>query len=457
MDDDEKRKTKRSESAVPQSVVARAGSLAAASLKGSLRLAMLGKKSHAKTAQDLVATLGRLKGASMKVGQLASFIDAGVLPPETRELYQQTLASLRDAAPPMDPKLVRGVFIREFDAEPLELFAAFDETPIAAASLGQVHLATTHDGREVAVKVQYPGIESAIRSDLTLTSAMKPLLPLLAPGLDADDAMAEIKERVLEECDYVFEAKNLDLLAKQYEGHPFVWIPSSIPETSSRRILTMEKATGIPFAKIKLLPQADKDRFGEMLFRFYYGSLHRYGFTSADPHPGNYLLMEDGRLACFDFGLACRLPSHLRKEFHRAHIALRDNDVEALFEFGLAVRYVSGRQIDQQRFFDWVALSLDPIRLDREYTFTREFIAERTAAMMDMRNPWWNFIRRLSLPRWAMLLYRLELGLFAVLAQLEATGNWHRMTMEFYSDIDPTYSEPITELGREEKQWLATK
>jgi len=263
---------------------------------------------HATTAGELVETLGRLKGASMKVGQLASFIDAGVLPPSIRDLYQNTLGTLRDDAPPMDPKLVGQVFEREFDAGPDELFAQFNMKPVAAASLGQVHLATLHNGRKVAVKVQYPGIERAIRSDLAMTAAVKPLLPLLAPGLDADEALREIRDRVLEECDYVFEAQSLDYLADQYQGHPFVWVPRSIPERSTARILTMERAEGLPFSKIKKLPKAQRDRFGEILFRFYYGSLHRYGFTSADPHPGNYLFMEDGRVACFDFGLACRLP-----------------------------------------------------------------------------------------------------------------------------------------------------
>ena len=460
-------KTKRSESAVPRGIVGRASRLAATSLKGSMRIAMIGPRTllgkdspqqllnevHATTAQELVQTLGRLKGASMKVGQLASFIDAGVLPPELRDMYQGTLSSLRDSAPPMDPKLVRQAFIREFDAEPEELFAKFNPKPAAAASLGQVHHATTHDGRDVAVKVQYPGIEAAIKSDLAMTTAVKPLIPLLAPGLDADDALEEIRARVLEECDYTFEAENLDHLADRYLEHPFVWVPRSIPETSSKRILTMERAKGIPFDKIQELPQEQKDRVGEILFSFYYGSLHRYGFTSADPHPGNYMLMQDGRMAFYDFGLACELPPEMSPRMLGALHALRDRDVEAFFEFGVAMRYVKdASKTDPEKFFEWVWLSLAPIREDREYTFTREFIAERTSALLDIKNPWWNFVRRLNLPRWTILLYRLELGLFAVLAQMEATGNWHRMTMEFYGELAPT-----TPLGEEEWSWLESR
>lgn len=461
------KKTKRSESAVPMGLVGRASRLAGTSFKGSMRLAMLGPRIlvgkdspqkllsdiHAATAQELAETLGRLKGSAMKVGQLASFIDAGVLPPEVRDMYQEVFASLRDDAPPMKPELVHQVFKRELDASPSDLYATFDEKPFAAASLGQVHLATLKDGREAAVKVQYPGIETAIRSDLAMTAAIKPLMPLLAPGLDVDEALKEIRLRVLEECDYILEAKNLDTLASNYQNHPYAYVPQSVPELSSERILTMERAKGIPFAKIKELPQSERDQVGEILFRFYYGSLHRFGFTSADPHPGNYVLMEDGRMAFFDFGLACSLEPTMAPHLLGGFIALREGHVDAFFEHAVAMRFVTRpEKTDPQKFFDWARLSLAPIAEDREYTFTREFIAQRTAAMLDPRNEWWDFLRRLNLPRWAILQYRLELGLFAVLAQLEASGNWHRITMEFYGA-----EEPSTTLGKAEWDWLTER
>ncbi|HMC08525.1 MAG TPA: AarF/ABC1/UbiB kinase family protein, partial [Actinomycetota bacterium] len=360
------------------------------------------------------------------------------------------LGSLRDAAPPMKPKLVKEVFRHEFGKDPSDLYASFSEEPIAAASLGQVHLARTKEGREVAVKVQYPGIEDAIRSDLAVTTAVKPLMPLLAPGLDAADALEEMRARLLEECDYLLEAENMDTLADRYVDHPFVLVPRSVPDLSTERVLTMGRASGRPFAEVMKLDQAERDRVGEMLFRFYYGSLYRYGFTSADPHPGNYFLMNDGRMAFFDFGLACNLDPRMSPYLLGAFLALRDSDVEGLFRNAVAMRYVTKPgQIDPKRFFEWVRLVLDPIAEDREYTFTREFIAERTATMLDPRNPWWSFLRQLNLPRWAILLYRLELGLFAVLAQLGATANWHRITLEFH-DV----GEPSTDLGRAEAEWL---
>jgi predicted unusual protein kinase regulating ubiquinone biosynthesis (AarF/ABC1/UbiB family) len=449
---------------MPTGKVNRFSRLAATSLRGSMRLAMLGPRSligkdspkklmedlHLATAEDLVETLGRLKGTSMKLGQLASFIDAGVLPPDVRDLYQGVLGSLRDAAPPMKADLVHQVFRHEFGAQPLDLFASFSEEPFAAASLGQVHLAVTKDGEEVAVKVQYPGIEDAIRSDLAVTTAVRPLLPLLAPGLDAGDALEEMRARLLEECDYLLEAENMDTLADRYQDHPFVMVPRSRPELSTERILTMGRARGRPFAEVMELDQEERNRVGEMLFRFYYGSLYRYGFTSADPHPGNYFLMDDGRMAFFDFGLACNLDQRMTPYLQGAFMALRDQDVEALFRNAVAMRYVTRPDIiDARHFYDWVRLVLDPIAEDRDYTFTREFIAERTATMLDPRNPWWSFLRQLNLPRWAILVYRLELGLFAVLAQLSATANWHRITLEFW-DAAP----PSTPLGEQEAEWM---
>jgi predicted unusual protein kinase regulating ubiquinone biosynthesis (AarF/ABC1/UbiB family) len=303
------------------------------------------------------------------------------------------------------------------------------------------------------VKVQYPGIESAIRSDLAMTAAVKPLMPLLAPGLDAEDALEEIRSRVLEECNYISEAKSLDYLAGQYDQHPFVWIPRSVPEFSSQRILTMERAYGVPFSEIMKMNAETRDSFGEKLFRFYYGSLHRHGFTSADPHPGNYLLMEDGHIACYDFGLVCELTPEVRKQLHLAFLALCAGSVAEFYEHGIALRYISKPdEISPSKFFEWVRLSLAPLVKDQDYTFTRDFIAERTAAMLDVRNEWWSFLRRLNLPKWAILQFRLELGLFAVLAQLGATGNWHRMTLEFYGD-----HEPSTELGEAEAKWLENK
>jgi predicted unusual protein kinase regulating ubiquinone biosynthesis (AarF/ABC1/UbiB family) len=453
--------------AMPSGVLGRMGRLTKSSIKTSMRLAMLGPKTllgsespqklwedlHQATADELLETLGRLKGAAMKVGQLASFIDAGCFPAEVRDIYQDALGSLRDAAPPMRGELVTQVIEEELGAHPKDLFGSWNTRPSAAASLGQVHFATLDDGREVAVKIQYPGIEDAVRSDLAMAQAVRPLMPLLAPGLEVGPALEEIRTRALQECDYHREARNLITLADHYEDHPFAWVPRPIPELSTKRVLTMERARGIPFSRMQRLPKSERDRLGEILFRFYWGSLHRNGFTSADPHPGNYLLMEDGRIAFLDFGLAAELDLTLRPDQIGAFLALRDGDADRLFDHTAAMGYMTRPdRIDPELLLEYAEFSLAPLAHDRDYTFHREFIAQRTAAMLDPRNHWWRFIRQLNLPRWAVLMYRLELGLFAVLAQLRATANWHRMTMEFYGA-----GEPSTELGKMEAKWLEAR
>ena len=452
---------------MPSGVFGRMGRLTKTSLKTSMRLALMGPKTllgsdspqklwedlHQATADELLETLGRLKGAAMKVGQLASFIDAGCFPPEVRDIYQDALGSLRDAAPPMKGELVTQVIEEELGDHPKELFGSWNTRPSAAASLGQVHFARLDDGREVAVKIQYPGIEDAVRSDLAMAHAVRPLMPLLAPGLEVGPALEEIRTRALQECDYIREARNLTTLADHYTDHPFAWVPRPIPELSTKRVLTMERARGLPFSRMKRLPTSERDRLGEILFRFYWGSLHRNGFTSADPHPGNYLLMEDGRVAFLDFGLACELDLALRPDQIGAFLALRDRDPNRLFEHSVAMGYVSRpERIDPDRLLEYAEFSLAPLADDAEYTLRRDFIAERTAAMLDPRNPWWRFIRQLNLPPWAVLVYRLEVGLFAVLAQLGATANWHRMAMEFFGEAGPS-----TELGKMEAKWLEAR
>ncbi|HEX9824230.1 MAG TPA: AarF/UbiB family protein, partial [Actinomycetota bacterium] len=279
--------------------------------------------------------------------------------------------------------------------------------------------------------------------------AVRPLLPLLAPGLEAGPALEEIRRRTLDECDYHLEARNLAVLSEHFEGHPFVWVPHPIPELTTKRVLTMERARGRSFAAMKRLPRAERDRISEILFRFYWGTLHRRGFTSADPHPGNYLLMDDGRMAFLDFGLACEVPPEHGKGLRQLLVALADGDADEVMEHAVAMGYVSRpERTDPETLLAYLRFALAPIAEDRDYEFTRDYIAERTASMIDPRHPWWHFVRRLNLPPWAVHVYRLEIGLFAVMAQLGARGNWHRVTMELCGE-----RQPETDLGRAEAQW----
>src|SRR5215212_3196090 len=223
---------------------------------------------HMEVAEQMVETLGRMKGAAMKIGQLASFIDTEFLPPEYRELYQEQLATLRTQAPTMPWKEVRKVLDAEWEEPCEELFEDIEHEAAAAASIGQVHRAVLPDGRRVAVKIQYPGVADAIAADMQNAGMILRMAKALAPGLDAKSAAEELKERVMEELDYELEAQNQRSFARGYRGHPFIHVPDVVTRLSTTRVLVTEWVDGVGFDEVKRLPQSDRDRFGEIVFRF---------------------------------------------------------------------------------------------------------------------------------------------------------------------------------------------
>src|SRR5437763_2525287 len=222
---------------------------------------------HLEAAERMVETIGRMKGAALKIGQLASFIDTEFLPPEYRELYQDKLAALRTSAPPMPWKKVRKVLDEEWDEPVEELFEDFEHEASAAASIGQVHRALLPDGRRVAVKVQYPGVADAIRADMENAGMLLRLAKAIAPGLDAKSAAAELKERVTEELDYEHEAQSQRSFARGYRGHPFIYVPDVVTRLSRDRVLVTEWVDGLGCVQAKELPEAGRDRFGEIVYR----------------------------------------------------------------------------------------------------------------------------------------------------------------------------------------------
>ena len=263
------------------------------------------------TAEQIVAVLGTMKGAAMKLGQVMSFLDVGLVPEEFREEFQEKLAALRDAAPKVSFQQMKKVIEGEYD-EPLdEVFETFDPVPIAAASIGQVYKARLHDGRDVAVKVQYPGVASAVRADMQNLGMILRLMKRVAPGLDPKALGDEIRSRIDEELDYELEAANQRTLARIFRGHPFIVVPDVVTRLSRERVVVSEYVSGRGFEEIKQLPQAERDRIGEMIFRFYFGCMYRHHQFSGDPHPGNSLLLDDGRMAFLDFGLFKRIPAEV--------------------------------------------------------------------------------------------------------------------------------------------------
>src|SRR3954451_788547 len=255
------------------------------------------------TAEQIVAALGTMKGAAMKLGQVMSFLDVGLVPEEYREEFQRKLAALRDAAPKVSFKDMRKVIEQDLEGKLSEFFDEFDEDAIAAASIGQVYRARTVEGREVAVKVQYPGVNRAVRSDMQNLGMIMRLMQRMAPGLDAKGLAEEIRERIHEELDYELEAANQRKLARIYRGHPFIVIPDVMTELSRERVMVTEFVRGRGFEEVRDDPSIDRDRLAEIIFRFYYGCMYRHRQFSGDPHPGNCRMMDDGRVAFLDFGL----------------------------------------------------------------------------------------------------------------------------------------------------------
>ena len=280
---------------------------------------------HIETALKLASTLGEMKGAAMKLGQLASFVDTEFLPEEYRELYQEQLAKLRSSAEAMPWSKVVKVLEEEYDPERIdELFEDIEEEAFAAASIGQVHRATLPDGRRVAVKIQYPGVAEALEADLRNMGTIVRLAKAIAPGLDPKAIANELRERVLEELDYEFEAQNQRDFARAYRDHPFIYVPRVISRLSRRRVLVTEYVEGLGFEEVKQLPKPERDRYGEIVFRFSFGSIYHLQHFNADAHPGNYILMEDGRVAFLDFGMTKKLdPEQIELEQRAVDAASR--------------------------------------------------------------------------------------------------------------------------------------
>ncbi len=404
---------------------------------------------HLEAAERMVETLGRMKGAAMKIGQLASFIDTEFLPPEYRELYQDQLASLRATAPAMPWKKVRSVLDEEWDERVEELFEDFDHEAAAAASIGQVHRAVLPDGRTVAVKIQYPGVASAIAADMQNAGMIMRMAKALAPGLDAGAAAAELKERVMEELDYELEAQSQRAFARGYRGHPFVHVPDVITRLSTERVLVSEWVDGASFEEVQAGSQEERDRFGEIVFRFCFGSIYHLQHFNADAHPGNYLQMPDGRVAFLDFGMTKHLDDdQIELEIAALEAVFEDDPEElrvALHDLG----FLRGpRKVDAELLMEHVRAVGGWYMEDREVTIDSNRVMEAIAAVSDPRSSFYRLMRRENLPANELMGRRMESGVLAVLGQLNATRNWYRIGREWWFG-DP----PATDLGEQERAW----
>jgi hypothetical protein len=299
------------------------------------------------------------------------------------------------------------------------------------------------------VKVQYPGVAEAVRADLQNVGAMTRIAKVVSPNLDARAVAAEIRERVLEELDYEHEAHVQRTFARAYRGHPFIHVPEVVTELSRPRVLVSEWVDGAPFEDIRHRPEDERDRFGEIVFRFYLGSMHHLGWYNADPHPGNYVLLADGRGSFLDYGSAKRLDPAWLDKLVPLLMAGAAGDAEGVKESLTEMGYLARPdQIEADRLLESLRETAGWYLVDREVRIDPARVRQAIAAATDPRRGFFDVMRRAKLPPEDVLMRRLDACLVAVLGQLAAGRNWLRIGREWW-----TADEPSTELGRAELEF----
>ncbi|MEE1797029.1 AarF/ABC1/UbiB kinase family protein [Streptomyces sp. BE308] len=391
---------------------------------------LVAREVQQRTADQLFKTLGELKGGAMKLGQALSVFESA-LPEEVAGPYRAALTKLQEAAPPMPTRTVHGVLAERLGEDWRELFEEFEDKPSAAASIGQVHRAVWHDGREVAVKVQYPGAGEALLSDLTQLSRFARLLGPLIPGMDIKPLIKELRDRVSEELDYELEARAQQEHAAEFEDDPDVVIPGVVHQ--SDQVLVTEWIDGIPLSEVITEGTTEqRDRAGQLLARFLFSGPARTGLLHADPHPGNFRLLpavtEDGdgdggrwRLGVLDFGTVDRLPGGLPRNIGDSLRLTLEGDAEAVYGLLREEGFVKDSiDLVPDAVLDYLLPIIEPAQVE-EFTFTRGWLRTQAARIADPRSPAHQLGKQLNLPPSYLLIHRVTLSTIGVLCQLGAT------------------------------------
>ncbi len=390
-----------------------------------------------RTAEDVARELGNMKGAIMKLGQMASFLATNLA-----EDVRAPLTSLQQSAPPMSWELVEKQLTVELGAPPSKVFKSIHRRPAAAASIGQVHRAELDDGRIVAVKVQYPGVDKAIEADLENAWILKALIARAFPGVDPDSIFDEFKARLTEELDYRKEAANHKVLSEAWEGDSVVVIPSVVEELTTKRVLVSEWYEGSRFDEILGAPQKEKDRIGAEIYRFAQTCVGTLRFFSGDPHPGNYIFLPDRRIVFLDFGCMKRLDLETLVALRRIVESVRSGSIQEMASAMRAAGYITGDsgESEAEALAKFLRALIEPVREDKVYKFTprsrneiaKLFVAEPQDGK-NLRYIW-------SLPRDLVYFNRLNLGLAGVLTILGAEHNWFRIFEDAWAPVAKEYS-----------------
>jgi len=398
-----------------------------------------------RTAQDVADTLGTMKGVLMKIGQLASYVDDGLAPPARR-----ILGRLQDSVPPMSAELAAGVIRDELGDSPERIFRQWDPRPIAAASIGQVHRAITAEGQAVAVKVQYPGIAETIAADLGNVSLIRSLLKMAAPSQDVTALIEELRTRIAEELDYRLEADHQRRFAAYFDGHPTARVPKIVDQLSTGRVMTSELAAGARFAEMLTWSQEERDLAAETMYRFTFRSLYGLRAFNGDPHPGNYLFEPGGCVTFLDFGLVKRFSADELMPLVAMIDALCLRDDPAAFRVAMeqAGFLQPGAPIGTDQVVEHMALFYESIRRPGPLTMTSEYASSVARRYVDFSSP---LAAYASIPRSYVIVQRINLGLFALLGEMNATADWRRVSEEIWPFVD---APPSTPLGEAEVPWL---
>ncbi|MEA2144659.1 MAG: hypothetical protein QOG59_246 [Solirubrobacteraceae bacterium] len=440
-----------------------AGMRAANRVRTPERAAAAETERTAALVHELVEQLSRMRGAAMKVGQMISMVEFDGLDDEQRDELQRRLATLRDGIPPVPFARLEKLIGQEY-GEPLNrVFAEFDERAFAAASIGQVHRATTLQGDEVVVKVQYPGVAEAVETDLRNAMMLLPLVKRLAPGLDARSLATEMRERIGEELDYELEAQNQRRIERLMRGHPYISIPRVYTDLSTRRVLVSEYVEGDGFEAVRRADEAQRDRYGEIVFRFFFGVLYRDHLALGDPHPGNYLLRPDGRVCFLDFGLVGAVDAGRVGAERAIARAVRDKDAAALKAALVQGGYLPADRVDSveadfalrlmRRATKWYAApgerrfsSSDERRgRDRERP-------DREPPDETQREAMKSQVNQFTVPPDSILIRRMHGIVAVVLQQLRASADWGAIAAEYLHG-----AAPATPLGQAEADFLARR